>query len=88
MDEDQNKSKVSWWQPGVLLFMRLSGWIAGPIIIAIFAGKWLDSKYGTDPWLFLLTVGFAFIVSTMGIVRDSMKELKRVEKEQKKKDGE
>ena len=76
------KEQAPWWQPGVILFARLSGWIGGPVLIAVFFGRWLDKKYNSDPWLFLLSVGIAFTVSTFGIVRDSMMELKRIEKEE------
>ncbi len=69
----------------MILFARLSGWIGIPIIIALFVGKWLDKKYDTEPWLFLLSVGFAFIFSSYGIVRDSLREMKRIEKEEKDK---
>lgn len=69
----------------MILFTKLSGWIAGPVLIGVFVGKWLDKKYGTEPWLFLLTVGIAFFLSMFGIVRDSLKEMKRIEKEEKDK---
>ena len=86
MREEQNNPKAPWWQPGLVLFGRLSGWIAGPVIIAVFLGKWLDQRYGTEPWLFLIAVGVAFLLSSFGIVRDSIKEIKRIEEESKKKD--
>lgn len=54
-------------------------------MIAIFVGKYLDKKYNTQPWLFLLSVGLAFAISTFGIIRDSLQELKRIEKEEKEK---
>ena len=76
------KEQAPWWQPGIILFARLSGWIGGPVLVAIFLGKWLDQKYGTEPWLFLLSVGIAFGVSTFGIIKDSLAELKRIEKEE------
>lgn len=68
-----------------MLFGRLSCWIAVPVILAVFFGKWLDKRYGTEPWLFLLSVGGAFILSSFGIVRDSVSEMKRIEKEAKRK---
>ena len=74
----------------MVLFAKLSGWIVGPVIIGLVVGKWLDRKYGTEPWLFLTTVGLAFVLSMFGIVKDTMKELKRIEKEaeeKKSKDG-
>jgi F0F1-type ATP synthase assembly protein I len=85
MPENKNNSNNPWWQPSMILFTKLSGWIAGPVLIGVFVGKWLDKKYGTEPWLFLLTVGIAFFLSMFGIVRDSLKEMKRIEKEEKDK---
>ena len=79
----KDSGKSPWWQPGLILFMRLSGWIAGPIILAIFIGKYLDKKYNTDPWLFLLSVGIAFVLSMVGIVRDAMQAMKEIEKQEK-----
>ncbi len=84
MVPDNKNPKDLWWQPGLVLFVKLSGWIAGPIIAGVFIGRWLDKKYHTDPWLFLLIVGIAFLFSTIGIVRESLKEMKRIEDENKK----
>ena len=82
MLNNESGDKMPWWQPGLILFARLSGWIGGPILIAIFIGKWLDKKYHSEPWLFLLSVGIAFIFSTYGIISDSLREMKRIEKEE------
>lgn len=76
-----------WWQPGLLTFARLSGWIGGPVIVAVFVGKWLDKKYGTEPWLFLGSVGVAFAVSMFGIVKDALREMKRIDEESKNNPG-
>lgn len=84
MKNNEDNRKAPWWQPSLVLFARLSGWIGGPILAAVFVGKWLDRKYGTEPWLFLLTVGIAFIVSMIGIVKDAIREMKRIEDESKK----
>jgi len=81
--EKKDSSESPWWRPGVILFTRMSGWIAGPIIIAIFVGKYLDQRYNTEPWLFLLSVGFAFFVSTFGIVKDAMQALKEIDSAEK-----
>lgn len=71
-----SSEKNNWWQPGVELFLKLSGWIAVPIIAAIFLGKWLDDKHGTEPWLFLLSVFIAFIISNVGIVYNAINAMK------------
>lgn len=84
MEKEKNNLKMPWWQPSLLIFTRLSGWIGGPIIIAIFIGKWLDKRYETEPWWFLFLVGFAFIVSTMGITKDAIREMNKLENEGKK----
>jgi Kef-type K+ transport system membrane component KefB len=84
MGKENNGENVPWWQPGMVLFIKLSGWIAGPVIVALFVGKWLDRKYGTEPWLFLATVGVAFVLSSVGIVYDSIKEMKRIDREERK----
>lgn len=84
-EEKQNNSKVPWWQPGLLLFAKLSGWIIGPVILGIIFGKWLDRKFQTEPWLFIITVGISFFISMFGIVRDSIREMKRIEKESENK---
>lgn len=81
MDEPVKKAEKLWWQPAFVLFFELSGWIAGPIILAIFLGKWLDNKYGTEPWLYLSSVGMAFVISIVGIVRGAMKAMKQMERE-------
>jgi hypothetical protein len=93
MHSEKRETKVLWWQPSLVLFGKLSGWIGGPIIGAIFLEKYLDKKYSTEPKLFLLCVGIAFFVSTFGIVRDSMEAMKKItddankKKELKKKTG-
>ncbi len=76
---NKDKQDQPWWQPGLTLFLQLSGWIAGPIIIAVFLGHWLDERYNTSPWLFLLSVGIAFIISNVGIVKQSLKSMKEME---------
>lgn len=69
----------------MILFTKLSGWILGPVILGVIVGKWLDKKYNTEPWLFLATVGIAFFLSMFGIVKDSLREMRRIEKEEKSK---
>lgn len=76
--------KEAWWQKGVEVFLRLSAWIAAPVIVGAVLGKWLDKKFSTEPWLFLITVGLMFFVSMFGLIRETMKEFKLVSKEENK----
>lgn len=73
-----------WWQPGLILFSRMSSWILGPVIVAVFVGRWLDDKYGTKPWLFLVTVAAAFIISMIGIVKEGIKGMQEADEQAKK----
>lgn len=82
---NNRRQENPWWQPGMLLFGRLSGWIAGPIIAALFVGKWLDKKYDSEPWMFLASVAIAFIVSSVGIVRESKIVMNKIIEDEKKK---
>jgi hypothetical protein len=78
MDNKKKETEMLWWQPSLVLFGKLSGWIGGPIIAAVFLGKWLDDKYSTEPKLFLLCVGVAFFISTFGIVKDALSAMKKI----------
>lgn len=73
------------WQTALVIFFRLSVWIGAPIVVAVFLGKWLDQKYQTEPWLFLATVGVAFVVSMFGLIKETMKEFKKIDKDNQKK---
>ena len=73
------KNEKPWWRDSVILFVQLSSWIAVPVILALFIGKWLDKKYNTDPWLFLATVIAAFIISTFGIVKEAISAMKKID---------
>lgn len=75
------KIKEPFWQPALEISIQVSAWIAGPIVLALFAGKWLDKKYESEPWLFLGCIGLAFIISCYGIVKISLNYIKKIEKE-------
>jgi F0F1-type ATP synthase assembly protein I len=77
--------KKGGWQESLTVFLRLSSWIAFPVLAGVFIGRWLDRKYDSEPWLFLLSVGAAFVVSMFGLVINAIKEFKKIEAEAKKK---
>ena len=74
-----NKSEKVWWRPAILLFFQMSSWIAIPVIVGLFIGKWLDNRYGTEPWLFLGITGVAFIISIVGMVRESSRVMRSLD---------
>ncbi|HLD27846.1 MAG TPA: AtpZ/AtpI family protein [Patescibacteria group bacterium] len=83
-DKDKKEVKGAWWQPAVSICVQITGWIAAPIIIALFLGKWLDEKYGTQPWFFLGLMLAAFIITSVGIARVSISYIKKIEQEAKR----
>ena len=83
VENPNNKNKGTWWGPAVEIFSQVSGWIAGPIILALILGKYLDGRYGTKPWIFLGLTAVAFLVSSFGIVRVVSDYMKRIEEENK-----
>jgi hypothetical protein len=82
------ENKPSYWREPILAFGRMSSWILGPILLALFLGKWLDQKFGTAPLLFASTMGIAFLLSSFGIVKEARKYISKITKEDlEKKDG-
>jgi len=75
------------WATVVRMVAVLSAWIVFPVLFGLFFGQWLDKKYGTAPWLFLITTGAAFLVSMIGLIISAQKELKKIEDEGKNKDN-
>ena len=74
------KEKTPWWQPGVSLFAELSGWIFIPAATAFFVGNYLDKKLVTGQWWFFGSMGIAFLISMIGVVRSSIKAMKQMDK--------
>lgn len=78
MVENQTKS---YWGDSLGVFGRMSAWIAGPIIIGLFLGKWLDDRLGTTPMMFVVAMMLSFACSIFGIVREAKKYMKNIEKD-------
>ncbi len=81
MDNPAEKTKEAWWSQGMKVFAQVSGWIVGPIVIALFLGKYLDKQNNSEPWFFLGLTGIAFIISCIGIVRVAFKYINDIKKE-------
>lgn len=78
MEENNTKSK-SKWLVGIVLFTKVSVWIVGPILVALFLGKYMDAKYGTEPWMFIGAMVIAFITSMIAITKVALKYIKKVD---------
>ena len=82
-NKNLNKNEV-WWKPAVEIVSRVSGYIVGPIVLALIVGKILDAYLGTKPWIFLGLTLIAFFISSFSIVRVVSVYIKKIEEENKK----
>ena len=86
VDQKNNKfDKDFWLKTGLAMFAESTGWIAIPVVSALFLGRWLDDKYDSEPLYFLSITIFAFIISSVGIGIVGVKYMKRIEKQEKEK---
>ena len=51
------------------IFADFSGTIAIPAVLGALLGKWLDSRFGTEPWLLIVTLAVALGVTASVVVR-------------------
>ena len=79
---DPNTNKT--WSIAIRTMSIASAWIVGPVLLGLVIGKWLDRKYSSGPWLMIISLSFFFLVSMFGIVRNALKEFKKIEEEAKK----
>ncbi|MDD5040125.1 MAG: AtpZ/AtpI family protein [Patescibacteria group bacterium] len=77
------KPEKPWWQPGLTVFAEVTGWIAAPILVALFLGRYLDEKNNSEPWFYLGLTGIAFVISSIGIATVAIKYIRQIEREGK-----
>jgi len=81
-EETSTKIITPWWRDGVVIFSKVSGYIIVPIILASYIGKSLDQKYNTEPKIFLVSVGIAFVSTILLIWREMRVYKKKIDKEE------
>jgi len=76
-EEIPTKTTTPWWRDGVIVFTKVSAYIAVPVIIASYAGKYLDQKYNNpNNLIFFILVSIAFL-STIYLIWKEMKVYKK-----------
>jgi F0F1-type ATP synthase assembly protein I len=76
--QKQKKVLPELYQKSIVLFARFSGWIVGPVIVAVVTGKMVDNRYDSEPMFVLIFIGVAFVISMIGIVREALAEYKKI----------
>lgn len=84
----KNYDRNNWLQVGLRMFAESTGWIAIPVVGALFLGRWLDNKYDTYPLFFLGVTMMAFVISSIGLGVTGVKYIKMMEKIEKSKEKE
>ena len=83
-DKKAKEGKLPWWRDGLFLFMNLSGYILGPLAAGYFIGGYIDTRLNSAPWGLVSASVLGFILSTIGILVETIKYLKKVEKKEEK----
>jgi len=76
----KDKTDYSWVEP-MKVFARLSVWIVVPILLGLFLGRWLDRLNNSDPKWFLICIGASFVISMVMLVKETLKEYKKIDKQ-------
>ena len=76
--DKKGQTDKNWWQPAVMVFLRMSAWIAVPVLLGTLAGRWLDDKLDSAPWGLISIVGVSFVISMIGLIMETMKEYKKI----------
>lgn len=72
-------------QSMMAVFVRVSSWIVFPVIFGAFLGKYLDVKYETGNLWLLTVIGFSFLISMIGVVKETNMTYKRILKKAEEK---
>ena len=66
-------SDARYYRLAMKIFADFSGTIAIPAVLAALSGKWLDERYGTEPWYLIILLALALTLTAMIVVRKAKK---------------
>ena len=69
MNSDQGNRRLA---PSVGPFLTLGLQLAITVVVLFFLGKWLDSRWGTSPWLMLVGLFLGIVGGLFKFVRTAM----------------
>ncbi len=81
-DQDKNY----WMSFSLKVFAESTGWIAIPVVGALYLGRYLDARQNSGSLYFLSLTALAFIISCVGLAKIGIKYMAMLEqgKEDKK----
>lgn len=78
LEKKPEKNNFDYNKTNLQIFGIISSWIIGPIVGALFLGRWLDEKNQTEYFFTLTSVAIAFIITCVGIVREALRSIKNL----------
>jgi len=85
--ENKEKINIPWWRDGVIIFIKVSSYIAIPIILASFIGNFLDKKYNSGSLYFYILIAIAFLSTIYLIWKELKIYKKKIENQEKTKNN-
>lgn len=55
--------------PSPLRFVGIGVEFVAPVIVGVFGGRWLDRRFGTEPWLLLVLTVLGAVAGMINLVR-------------------
>lgn len=70
MKSPNKQSNNPWLSAAILFLVKVSSYIALSAVIGVLGGRWLDTYFGTSPFITIVLTMLGFGVSIMGILRE------------------
>ena len=78
-DQNSKKREDAWWRPIMFFYVKTTSWIIFPLILAIFAGKYVSQSIGSQT-VFFLFIMLGFVITCWGIYREIKQYKKDLDK--------
>ncbi|MFH0874005.1 MAG: AtpZ/AtpI family protein [Candidatus Komeilibacteria bacterium] len=73
---EQKPDNKSWQSLALAIGAEATGWIVGPVLLALWLGKTLDQRFASAPLWLLICMIVAFVGTIMGLLRLAKRYLK------------
>lgn len=58
---------------------RLGYSISVPLVVLLVAGRLLDRRWGTHPWMLLIGLGLSFVITSVLLFRESLRVMREAQ---------
>jgi F0F1-type ATP synthase assembly protein I len=75
--------KKPYWKEGAVFFIKVYSYIAAPIVISLFLGKYLDKKFNSYPWCIIALSSISFFIGFFYLYKETVRYIETIEKTEK-----